>query len=119
MIIPNSGYIVVKMDQDKQDMVPHEAFEATVYSVGATPFSTNPVSNNGQQFTFARLPDEFPLKKGDRVVVGSYVHLLKQNGTTYAVCFKAEVYACIKDDEEELNLFNMEMSGDNPQLLKG
>jgi hypothetical protein len=120
MIIPNSSYIVVKVDGDNKNMVPHESFEGTVYSVGATQFSTNPVGGNGQQFTFARLPEAFPLKKGDRVIVGSFVHLTKEHDTTYAICFKDEVYACIKDDEEELNLFNQEMQQEtNPQLLKG
>jgi hypothetical protein len=120
MIIPNSSYIVVKVDGDNTKMVPHEAFEGTVHSVGATQFSTNPVGGNGQQYTFARLPEAFPLKKGDRVVVGSFVHLLRENGNTYAICFKEEVYATIKDDAEELTLFNQEMEQDkNPQLLKG
>ena len=120
MIIPNNSYIVVKVEEKATKMIHHESFEGVVESVGSTQFTSNPVGNNGQQFTFARLPESFPLKKGDKVIVGSFVHLVKQDGYTYAICFKEEVYAVIKDEQEEINLFNQEMEQDsNPQLLKG
>jgi hypothetical protein len=45
---------------------------------------------------------------------------MTENEQTLAICFKAEVYAIIKDEQEEINLFNQEMAQDeNPQLLKG
>jgi len=118
MLIPNTDYVIIKVDRTK--IKPGEAFEGIVYSVGQTNFTPNPIGGNGEQFTFARLPEVFPLRKGDRVIAGGYITLMTENDQTLAICFKAEVYAIIKDEQEEINLFNQEMEQDtNPQLLKG
>ena len=108
MIVPNTNCVVLKLDSDKKDNIPEGVFEATVYSVGGTPFSPNPVYNNGQQFTFARMPEEFPLKTGDRVVVGSYSHLLNHNDETYVICYKSDIYAVINNNQNEITVSNQE-----------
>jgi len=119
MLVPNSDYIIIKLDKSKEDIHPGRPFEGTVYSVGQTNFTQNPIGGDGQQFTFARLPEAFPLRKGDRVVVGGFLHVLHHDGENYAICFKSEVFVAIRDEQEEINLFNMEMQEQPPQLLKG
>jgi hypothetical protein len=118
MLIPNNDYVIVKVDRTA--VKPGEAFEGIVYAVGQTQFAPQPVGGDGRNFSFARQPDPFPIKKGDRVVVGGYMTLMTENEQSLAICFKTEVYAIIKDEQEEINLFNQEMVQDtNPQLLKG
>lgn len=118
MLIPNTDYVIIKVDRTK--VKPGEAFEGIVYSVGQQPFAPQPVGGDGRNFSFARQPDPFPIQKGDRVVAGGYITIMSENDQALAICFKAEVYAIIKDEQEEINLFNQEMEQDtNPQLLKG
>lgn len=118
MLIPNTEYVIIKVDRTK--IKPGEAFEGVVNSVGQTDFAPQPVGGDGRNFSFARQPDAFPLQKGDRVIAGGYITLMTENEQTLAICFKAEVYAIIKDEQEEINLFNQEMAQDEtPQLLKG
>ena len=118
MLIPNTEYVIVKVDRNK--VKPGEAFEGTVYAVGQAPFTPQPVGGDGRNFSFARQPEAFPIQKGDRVIAGGYITLMTENDQTLAICFKAEVYALIRDEQEEINLFNQEMEQDtNPQLLKG
>jgi hypothetical protein len=118
MLIPNTDYVIIKVDRNK--VKPGEAFEGIVYSVGQQPFAPQPVGGDGRNFSFARQPDPFPIQKGDRVVAGGYITIMSENDQALAICFKAEVYAIIKDEQEEINLFNQEMEQDtNPQLLKG
>jgi hypothetical protein len=118
MLIPNNEYVIIKVDRTK--VKPGEAFEGVVYSVGQQPFAPQPVGGDGRNFSFARQPDPFPIQKGDRVIAGSYITLMTENEQSLAITYKAEVYAIIKDEQEEINLFNQEMMEDtNPQLLKG
>lgn len=114
MIIPNINCVVLKLDNDNKDIKSNEAFEATVYSVGGTTFSPTPVYNNGQQFTFARMPEEFPLKKGDRVVVGSYIHLINRNDEIYVICYKSDIFALLNDTNSEMVFSNQETNNNRP-----
>lgn len=117
MLIPNTEYVIIKVDRTK--IKPGEAFEGIVYSVGQQPFAPQPVGGDGRNFSFARQPDPFPIQKGDRVIAGGFITLMSENEQALAICYKAEVYAIIKDEQEEISLFNQEMEKDiSPQLLK-
>ena len=47
-----------------------------------------------------------------KVIVGSFCDIIDHNGNTFVISFKTEVYAIIKDEAEELDLFNQEMRAD-------
>lgn len=118
MIVPNSEYIIVQID-DAKSLVPGKTFVGKVYAVGQPNFAPQPVGGDGRNFSFARQPESFPITKGDQVIVGSFLDTIEENGVTYTISFKTEVFAVIKNEEEELNLFNMEMNQETPQFLKG
>ena len=118
MLVPNSEYIIVQID-DLKSLVPGKTFVGKVYAVGQPNYAPQPVAGDGTNFSFARQPESFPITKGDQVIVGSFLDTIEENGVTYTISFKTEVFAVIKNEEEELNLFNMEMNQEIPQFLKG
>lgn len=127
MIIPNSHYVAVEISQEEyqkqhnfllgerreyaHEEMPKSWFEGTVYASGDTDFSQNPVgAAPDNQFIFARVPDPMGLKKGDRVIVNhSPVFCLVHNGHHLVFVYKEGVVCIVRDDQEEINLFNREM----------
>jgi hypothetical protein len=118
MLIPNNDYAVLSV-ADEAELKPGVTFTAKVEAVGQTPFAPQPVGGDGRNFSFARQPDAFPLKKGDEVLCGSFVETFKDGARTLVIVFKDHIYAIIRSEEEEINLFNQEMNADQPLYLKG
>lgn len=113
MLVPNSEYIIVKVE-DRAALVPGKTFTGKVHAVGEPNFAPQPIGGDGTNFylTFAKQRDSFGVKKGDEVIVGSFCDVIDHNGNTFAISFKSEVYAILKDEAEELDLFNQEMRAD-------
>ena len=111
MLVPNTEYIIVKVE-DKSTLIPGKTFTGKVHAVGQPDFAPQPIGGDGTNFSFARQPDSFGVKKGDEVIVGSFCDIIDHNGNTFVISFKTEVYAIIKDEAEELDLFNQEMRED-------
>jgi hypothetical protein len=118
MLIPNNDYADLSVTVDESELKPGVTFTAKVEAVGQNPFAPQPVGGDGRNFSFARQPDAFPLKKGDEVLCGSFVETFKDGAKTLVIVFKDHIYAIIRSEEEEINLFNQEMAQE-PQFLKG
>ena len=118
MLIPNNEYAVLSVADDVE-LKPSVTFTAKVEAVGQTPFAPQPVGGDGRNFSFARQPDAFPLKKGDEVLCGGFVETFKDGARTLVIVFKDHIYAIIRSEEEEINLFNQEMAVKEPQFLQG
>ena len=118
MLVPNSEYIITQIE-NRSSLVPGKAFIGKVHAVGQPNFAPQPVGGDGKNFSFARQPESFPIKKGDQVMVGSFLDIIEENENLYVISFKTEVYAVMKDEKEEMDLFNMEMNQETPQFLKG
>lgn len=111
MLVPNTEYIIIKVE-DMKSLSPGKTFTGKVHAVGQPNFTPQPIGGDGTNFSFARQPESFPIKKGDQVFVGSFLDIIEENGNTFAISFKSEVYAILKDEAEELDLFNQEMRAD-------
>ena len=118
MLVPNTEYIIVKV-QDKATLIPGKTFIGKVEAVGQSSFAPQPVAGDGKNFSFARQPDSFSVKKGDEVILGSFLDVIDHNGTTLVISFKTEVYAVVKNEQEEIDLFNQEIHTGEQMFLRG
>lgn len=84
MLIPNTDYIIVETTKEEFekktkrgenfDPATNLILTGRVYAVGDTKFSDSPVMGDGRSFSWARKPDEFPLKNGEEVVCSGWEH---------------------------------------------
>jgi hypothetical protein len=61
-------------------------------------------------------------RRGDEVICGGYIdYILKdhENNKTLIVVFKDQIYAIVRDEQEEIGLFNQEMAAQEPQFIQG
>ena len=120
MLIPNTDYIIVETTKeefekktnrgDRGENFDHAAnliLTGRVYAVGDTKFSDSPVMGDGRSFSWARKPDEFPLKNGEEVVCSGWEHATFHEGKYLFLVSKIYVLGVYRNREEvEATLFD-------------
>jgi hypothetical protein len=69
MLIPNTNFAILSVDKDFDPKTAGSAgspFKGKAEAVGQPEFAPQPVAGDGRNFSFARQPEPFPLKKGRR-----------------------------------------------------
>lgn len=117
MLIPNTDYIIVETTKEEfekktnrgENFDPATSLILTgrVYAVGDTKFSDSPVMGDGRSFSWARKPDEFPLKNGEEVVCSGWEHATFHEGKHLFLVSKNYVLGVYRNREEvEATLFD-------------
>ena len=118
MLIPNTDYIIIETTKEefaKRTDRTNPNFSADmlynvsgcIYAVGDSKFSDSPVMGDGRSFSWARRPDEFPLKNGEEVVCSSWEHATVHEGKHLFLVRKESVLAVYRSREQvEATLFD-------------
>jgi hypothetical protein len=124
MLVPNSQYIIAEVskstyekyakawsESDRDEAINHTVWEGKIYAIGEEGFSQNPVAAaSDNQFVFARMPDPMGLKKGDAIVSNHFpTHGTVHEGKFLFFVYKEGILCAVRDQEQEINLFNQEM----------
>lgn len=118
MLIPNTDYIIIettkeefekRTDRSNANFTTDMLYNVTgrIYAVGDSKFSDSPVMGDGRSFSWARRPDEFPLKNGEEVVCGSWDHATVHEGKCLFLVRKDTVLAVYRErGQVEATLFD-------------
>lgn len=110
MLIPSPNYIIIETTKEvfekhtsSEKIDPYSSrlvISGTVYAVGDTQFSENPVKGDGVSFSWARKPEAFPLTNGEEVVCTYWEHATAHEGKYLFIISKDAILGVYRKREE-------------------